>query len=120
MLFSGRGGEGWGRHFGGSHGKFFWWAVCEGLVLWFDRVRMVGVFFLSVLCRKMAKLTGRILVAFLVLMVHGVSAESEWNTAHATFYGGSDAGGTEGIQSFTLSPKVQSAWKLNKLRAMYA
>lgn len=32
----------------------------------------------------------------LVLGVHFVSGQSEWSSAHATFYGGSDAGGTEG------------------------
>lgn len=51
------------------------------------------------LCRKMG-----IAVAFLVMMVQLVSAQSEWNTAHATFYGGSDAGGTEGTSSFPIQP----------------
>jgi hypothetical protein len=32
----------------------------------------------------------------LVLRVHFVSGQSEWSSAHVTFYGGSNAGGTEG------------------------
>lgn len=36
------------------------------------------------------------------VLVAGIqAAAAEWNTAHATFYGGSDAGGTTGQSAFS-------------------
>lgn len=48
-------------------------------------------------CRQMTRYVAHIAVMVMAfLMVRDACSLSEWNEARATFYGGSDAGGTTG------------------------